>query len=295
MGQVEDTIGTGADYREQWIPVSDGVKLKVMSWHPSDPAHTDPLVFVAGWVSVIEGWRPLLEVLIPHRPLHYIETREKRTARIAPRRLRTESFTVARLADDLCAVADALAIDRSSAVWFGSSMGANAILEAAKGDRLPARGAFLVGPNAEFRFPWWGRPMVYLPAAVYRPAKRFAIWYIRNFRVDAKAEPDQMRRYVRTLNAADPVRLKLSARAVIDYTAWPGLPTITIPVAIAYASSDMLHGEGEAKAITAELLSGQAIECPSNTYMHKAEVAKEIEEFIAGLERGVAKSVNIAG
>ena len=77
--------------------------------------------------------------------------------------------------------------------------------------------------------------MVRLPAAAYHPAKRFALWYLRNFRVDAKAEPDQMRRYVRTLNAADPVRLKLSARAVLDYSVWPDLETATTPVAIAYA------------------------------------------------------------
>ena len=30
---------------------------------------TEPLVFVAGWVSVIEGWRPLLEVLVTRRPV----------------------------------------------------------------------------------------------------------------------------------------------------------------------------------------------------------------------------------
>jgi len=283
MREVADPIESGQEYRERWIPTSDGVELKVMSWQPSVPSDPNPIMFIAGWISVIEGWRPLLEALVRQRPVHYVETREKRSARIPPERLRTEAFSLNRLADDLCTIADVLKVDRHTSVWFGSSMGANAILEALKGGRLPARGAFLIGPNAEFHFPWWGRPIVYLPAAAYNPARRFAIWYLRNFRVDAKAEPDQMKRYVRTLNAADPLRLKLSARAVIDYTVWPDLESVAAPVAIAYASSDILHGEKEARAILSKLSAGQAVECESNTYMHRAGVVQEIDEFIDSL------------
>ena len=125
--------------------------------------------------------------------------------------------------------------------------------------------------------------MLRVPAASYSVAKHLVIWYLRHFRVDARREPDQMRRYERTLNAAEPVRLKLSARAVVGYTLWPGLETVRAPVAIAYASSDVLHAESEAKSIVATLPAGLGVECPSNTYMHRAEVARDIDEFIAGL------------
>jgi pimeloyl-ACP methyl ester carboxylesterase len=148
---------------------------------------------------------------------------------------------------------------------------------------LPARAAFLIGPNAIFRFPWWSPPILRLPSASYAVAKRFAIWYLRNFRVDAVREPDQMRRYERTLNAAEPLRLKLSARAVRGYSVWPGLESVAVPVAIAYAASDRLHGEAEARSIAASLPRGIAVECPSNTYMHCADVARELDEFISGL------------
>jgi pimeloyl-ACP methyl ester carboxylesterase len=253
-----------------------------MDWWPAG-ADRPPLYFVAGWVSVVEGWRPLLEALVQRRPVVYIETREKRSARIDRSRLRTDNFDLPRLARDLIVVADALDVDSSSAVWFGSSMGSNAILEGLKGDRLRARAAFLIGPNAVFRFPWWSRPVLRLPASSYAVAKHFAIWYLRRFRVDAVREPDQMRRYERTLNAAEPVRLKLSARAVLGYSVWPGLDTVTAPVAIAYAASDRLHGEAEARSIAASMPAAVAVECPSNTYMHRADVARDIDEFIAGL------------
>ena len=285
MAELEpagDPIHSGAVYTERWVAVQDGVELKVREWRPDDTGQP-PLYFVAGWVSVVEGWRPLLEVLVRRRPLVYIETREKRSARIDRRRMQVESFTVQRLADDLCEIARVLEVDRSSAIWFGSSMGSTAILESLKGGRLPARAAFLVGPNAAFRIPWWSRPMLRVPAASYSVAKHLVIWYLRHFRVDARREPDQMRRYERTLNAAEPVRLKLSARAVVGYTLWAGLETVRTPVAIAYASSDVLHAESEAKSIVATLPAGLGVECPSNTYMHRAEVARDIDEFIAGL------------
>lgn len=285
MAELEppgDPIQSGAVYSERWIAVQDGVELKVREWRPDD-TDQPPLYFVAGWVSVVEGWRPLLEVLVRRRPVIYIETREKRSARIDRRRMRVESFTVQRLAEDLCELARVLEVDCSSAIWFGSSMGSTALLEALKGARLPARAAFLIGPNATFNFPWWSLPLLRVPAASYSVAKHLVIWYLRHFRVDARREPDQMRRYERTLNAAEPVRLKLSARAVIGYTLWPGLETVKAPVAIAYASSDVLHAESEAKSIVATLPAGMAVECPSNTYMHRAEVARDIEEFIAGL------------
>jgi pimeloyl-ACP methyl ester carboxylesterase len=284
LGRGDDPIGSDASYSERWIRVQDGVELKVMEWWP-DALDRQPLYFVAGWVSVVEGWRPLLEVLVRHRPVVYVETREKRSARIDRRRLRVHEFVVPRLADDLVAIAGELGVDPASAIWFGSSMGSNAILEGLKGGRLPARAAFLIGPNAVFRFPWWSRPVLRLPAASYSVAKHFAIWYLRHFRVDAAREPDQMRRYERTLNAAEPVRLKLSARAVLGYSVWPGLETAAAPVAIAYAASDRLHGEAEARSIAAMLPGGMAVECPSNTYMHRADVAREIDEFIAGLGR----------
>jgi len=273
----------GVDFTEKWIAVDEGVELRVLEWRPREALDNDPLIFVAGWVSVIEGWLPVLRPLVQLRPVVYVETREKGSARIARSRLRVGEFTVQRLALDLRVVARSLEVDPSGAVWFGSSMGSNAILEGFKNSRLPGRAAFLVGPNAEFRFPWWGRPIVFTPAWLYDPIRVFAMWYLRNFRLDAKAEPEQVVRYDRTLRSAHPPRLKLSARAILDFQVWPGLDTITVPVAIAYAASDTLHGEDEVRGIVAAMPHGVAVECPTNAYMHDARIVDDLERFISGL------------
>lgn len=160
-------------------------------------------------------------------------------------------------------------------------MGSNAILEALKGSRLPARAAFLVGPNAEFYFPLWGKVAVrVVPAWLIERLKGFVIWYLRRFRVDAESDPEQMARYIRTVKAADSLRLKLSARAVQGYSVLPGLETITAPVAVAFADSDILHNEREVRRIVDAMPRGTAVSCPTNTYMHEADVARDLENFL---------------
>jgi pimeloyl-ACP methyl ester carboxylesterase len=282
--QAQDPVAAvGVDFDERWLAVQGGAQLRVLEWRPREALDSDSLVFVAGWVSVVEGWLPVLRELVRTRPVIYIETREKRSARIEPKRVRIEEFTLERLAQDLINAADALELDRVRPAWFGSSMGSNAILEALKGDRLPARAAFLVGPNAEFRIPWWGWPVIRLPAWSYHVLKHFVIWYVRHFRVDEKAEPEQMLRYERTLNAADPLRLKMSARAVVDYQVWTELESITAPVAIAFAPTDTLHGEQEVLGIVKKIPRGRAVACESNAYMHDARIVADLDRFLVAV------------
>ena len=273
----------GVHFERRRVTVEDGVRLLLYEWRPEFDDGADPVLFVAGWISLVTGWVPLLNELVRARPVYYLETREKKSAEIAATLMRPASFSIPRLADDLIEVSKQLGLDRDRTVLFGSSMGSNAVLEALKGERLAAKAAFLIGPNAEFRFPWWGRPLIYLPPWVYNAAKPFVLWYLRTFRVNAREDPDQMARYVRTIRAADPQRIMLSARAVIDYQAMPGLETIATPVAVAYAASDTLHSEGEVRRIVEAMPRGVAVSCPSNTYMHTAAVASDIEKYLAGL------------
>ena len=95
-----------------------------------------------------------------------------------------------------------------------------------------------------------------------------------------------MARYVRTVRAADARRLKLSSVAVLDYSALPGLDTIEVPVAIAFAPSDSLHDENEVRLIVDAMPCGTAVRCPSNTYMHTAAVAADLDRYLAGLDSG---------
>ena len=290
MTKVDDPIAVeGVRFSRRWVTVEDGVRLRVFEWRPERGTGAEPILFVAGWISLVTGWRPLLEKMVETHPVYYIETREKCSAQIDRRLMRAAGFSIPRLAEDLIEASGQLGLDHEQTVLFGSSMGSNAILEALKDGRLPARAAFLVGPNIEFHFPRWGRVAVHVvPVWLIQRLKGFVIWYLQQFRVNARDDPEQMARYVRTVRAADAARLKLSAKAVQGYTVLPGLETIQAPVAVAYAGSDSLHGEDEVRKIVDAIPAGTAVRCPSNTYMHTAEVAEDFEAFLASLNtRGI--------
>lgn len=276
-----DPIASGVSHRFHRVEVEPGVRLAVHEWNPDTGAR--PVVFVAGWISIIDGWRPLLEALVLERPVVYIETREKRSAEIAARAMRPEAFSIPRLGLDLVAVCDRLDIDPDRRVFFASSMGSNAVIEGLKGGRLAGGGAFLIGPNAEFRFPAWGKALTYLPAGIYHLARPFMVWYLARFRVNTRDDPEQMARYRRTLRAAHPQRLKLSARAVLGYSIFPGIETISAPVAIAHAPSDTLHEGDDVHRIVDAIPHGRAVVCPSNTYMHTAAVLDDFNRFLGTL------------
>lgn len=281
---VDPIAARGARFRERYVAVDRGVELRVLQWSPEAPSGRPVLVFVPGWVSVVDGWADLLRGLVATREVLYIETREKGSARIASRELRPADFSIERMAADLVAAAHALELGDRAATFMASSLGATAVLEAMKAERLPAARAFLIGPNTRFRFPIWGHPLLYLPAPAYRGLKYLALWYLRNFRVNAEKEPEQMQRYESTLRTAHAQRFKLSALSVRNYQVWPRLGSIRSPVAVAYAGSDSLHEEGELERLVQALPHIRPVRCPSNRYMHSAELIPDMEAFEAAAD-----------
>jgi pimeloyl-ACP methyl ester carboxylesterase len=274
----------GVRFDHRMIDVEDGLSIRVLHWRPGSSAKAPPVVFVPGWVSLVDGWIEVLRTMVTDREVVYVETREKATARWR-RPMAVDDFRIPKLADDLRAAWDAYDLgDR--AVLFGSSLGGNAILEALKGsDPLPAAAAFCICPNIRFEIPWWGHPLLRMPATVYRLAVEPAIWYLRRFRVNTRHDPAQMRRYERTLRAAEPTRLLRSARAVVGYDARPALDTVTAPVALAYSEADTLHGGEQVRELADAIPDARTIGCASNTAMHRAEVVDALDEFVAQTTR----------
>ncbi|MHB8137797.1 MAG: alpha/beta fold hydrolase [Smithellaceae bacterium] len=269
-------------YTTSSVSVQSGVHLRVMIWRPKQPVSDNPIIFVPGWVSAVSGWAPLLKVMAARRPVYYIETREKKSALFEKRKLKPGDFSIGRIAEDLIVVCHKLGIASPTSTVIGSSLGATALLEALKGGRLTAGAAFLIAPNSEFKAPWYLQWMLFLPAFLYHGIKYFVLWYIKTFMVDVKKEPEQMMRYNETLQAAHPQRIKLSAKAWIrgHYQVWPDLDSVRIPVALAYASTDTLHSSANIPLMADRLPQATVVICPSNRYMHSAEVMQDIEAFI---------------
>ena len=280
---IEDPVGA-ADARFRSLRVSArGAQLRVLEWLPVAGGDCPTLVLVAGWISIASGWGDFLRALVPHRRVLFYESREKRSARLPQASLTRKEFAPQALAEDLLSVCSTLQLEPDRTILFGSSLGATTILEACKRSRRPAAGAFLVGPTCRFRFPWWSEVVLLWPPAAYRLVLPFVLWYLRHYRVDSRREPEQMRRYESTLRSADPSRLKLSAYALRGFEVWPGVETISVPTAVAWAPSDTLHSEAEIHRLLAALPEGRPVTASSNRALHDRRIVGDLITFESAL------------
>jgi len=267
-----------ANAEELFVEVAPNISVRVLRWVPADSsaASLDPAVVVPGWGSVFEGWRPLLTEWVSRRPIVYIETREKKSARIT-RKVRREDFKMRHHGHDVAAVLDEFGIDSSEVDWFSSSLGATLLIDAYQNDVLAGRSSILLAPNPDFKFPLWARILlkIPLPKFIHPALVRFAVWVVER----RTKEEGQRIRYRRALLSQDLERLLLSSRANIRYSLPQDLSNASVPCAVMTASSDTLHGMDKVLDIVDRLPNAVLIEVPSNQYAHEADVLVEIDEF----------------
>ena len=268
----------GANAEELFVEVAPNISVRVLRWVPADSsaASLDSAVVVPGWGSVFEGWRPLLTEWVSRRPIVYIETREKKSARIT-RKVRREDFEMRHHGHDVAAVLGKLGIDSAEVDWFSSSLGATLLIDAYQNDVLAGRSSILLAPNPDFEFPLWARILLKmpLPKFIHPALVRFAVWIVER----RTKEEGQRIRYRRALMSQDLERLLLSSRANIRYSLPQDLSSASVPCAVMTASSDTLHGMDKVLDIVDRLPNAVLIEVPSNQYAHEADVLAEIEEF----------------
>ena len=262
------------DIQSRLIEGADGFNLRVYSFTPHQDSGARPVAFIPGWTSVMDGWAPLIAEWANTRVIHYIETREKRSAEIT-RRIRKEDFEMRRHAEDLRTIVETLNLG-SEILWFGSSLGATVILHGLRENILDGKGAFLVAPNSEFRFSTWMIPFIAAPWWCYPPLIRlFGLPYLK-WRLK---EPKQYIRYRRTLTQAHLPRLKKSVQANRRYALPAELDSVGIPVAICVAASDTLHTGDDSHSIADSLPKGSVVEVPSNQYAHEASLIPDVNAW----------------
>ncbi len=268
----------GANAEELFVEVAPNISVRVLRWVPADSSAASlvPTVVVPGWGSVFEGWRPLLTEWVSRRPIVYIETREKKSARIT-RKVRRDDFEMRHHGHDVAAVLGKLGIDSAEVDWFSSSLGATLLIDAYQNDVLAGRSSILLAPNPDFEFPLWARILLKmpLPKFIHPALVRFAVWIVER----RTKEEGQRIRYRRALMSQDLERLLLSSRANIRYSLPQDLSNASVPCAVMTASSDTLHGMDKVLDIVDRLPNAVLIEVPSNQYAHEADVLAEIEEF----------------
>jgi len=269
---------------EDYVVVSDGVALRTIDFMPPcDTPERPVVVFIAGWISLIDGWKDVLKKLTPRYRTLYVETREKVSARF-PERARVD-FSMPRMSLDISEILECKVAPEKRFCFAGSSLGSTVVLDyLSMGLRQPEQ-SFIIAPICELVYPFW-LPLLLrpLPPLLYTAIKPPLKWYLRNIRLDKHKEPEQVKKYEGTLDAAEPKRLKANAFAIKDYSLWDKLPDVRSPVLIIGAESDSLHGLDVMNRMIALIPDADMEMMSSNRETHSEKMGELIVDRITGLE-----------
>lgn len=276
--------GHSASVKEYRINVADGVSLKIIDFASQNTAPGKPVIlFVAGWISLITGWKGVLKVLTAEHNVIYMESREKHSS-IVPD-VKKISFSMERLQRDIGEVIKKVIPPSGKFVLAGSSLGASAILEYCRSEGPKPLSAVLIAPNIEFRFPKvLGSIIPAIHPSLYFGVKPLIKWYLRNFRLDKKDCKEQIEKYENTLDCADPYKLKANALAIKKYSIWENPGNVDIPCLIMGATKDTLHGAENIKRLLTIIPRSTYIELESNMETHSEKAGHIIAQYIQNIQ-----------
>ncbi len=223
------------------------------------------------------AWKDVLREMTRDFTVYYVETREKISSEVTGR----VPYTVEALGKDIDAIVSRLSPGDGRYVLFGSSLGATVVLDCIRFIRVRPKCVAVVGPNAEFRVPWWGMIVIALfwPPS-YGIMKRFVKWYLRNFRLDVNSDRAQYEKYCNNLDAADPWKLRRAAWAFSSYKIWDLLPNLDLPVLLVSASKDKLHEPENLKRMAGLIPKCTVQDFETNKGTHSSEMVRALRRYL---------------
>ena len=273
---LSEFCAPGTTWRQQWLTLSTGVALRVVSFYPQIPRQPFPVVLVPGLVSVMLTFKNILISLTKHFVVHYVETREKSSSII----LQKASFDVETMGRDIAEVVSKLDLGEKQYILFGASLGATAIID---GYRHLARKPFclvLLEPNAVFDYPAWSLAVIRVGAPFYSVLKPIAKWYLRKFRVNTREDYEMYRISSRALDAADPYKLRDTILAISSYQIWDRLASVQAPSLVVCASKDKFHRREDIAKIVSLLNDCTYLDLETHEHTHGKEFGKYFEQFV---------------
>lgn len=278
---IADYCAPGTKFTEEMVSVSDNVMLRVITFSPVKPTNQPTVLFIPGWISLMKGWKIVLKEMTKDFNIIYAETREKISSQVNGK----VEFSVEAIAEDIKKLVEIYKLEKDKYIIFGSSLGGTSILESYQ--ELPTKPLCfaLLGPNAEYRTPWWGKIIISIIfPQLYNALRPFIKWYLRKFRLDVESDQAQYDKYCNALDAADPKKLKPAAKALSKYKVWGILKDIDLPVLIIGATKDLLHEPQNLIQMDKMLPNSVFLDMETNTYAHGPEMVEELRKYIASLK-----------
>jgi pimeloyl-ACP methyl ester carboxylesterase len=259
----------------EFISLSDGVALRLITFHPTRKTGNPTVLFIPGWITRMAAWKDVLPELTSDFAVYYLETREKISSLVSGK----ADYSVQAIGQD---IADFVAKKRlDNYVLLGSSLGATAIIECFAHLCTKPEALVLINPNAEFRVPksWVLLIRLFYPPlySLIRPAVK---WYLRTFRMDLESDLAQYEKYCRALDAADPWKLKKAVLSLRTYSVWDRLEAIDVPVLFIGASKDSLHEPESVGRMSQLVRNGRLLDMETNSATHSKLMVEKVRMFL---------------
>ena len=280
IANLKEFCAPGATFQEEMIELSDQVSLKVITFSPPTGFNNPPVVFVAGWISLIMGWKKVLLEMTKDFKVYYIETREK----ISSQTKGKLKYSAETIGQDIITITSLLGLKDRNYILLGSSLGATAILDCCKHLKRDPLCLVLIGPNAVFRVPrfWRGVVTVFYPG-LYIIIKPVVKWYLRTFRLNIESDMAQFKKYCAALDTADPWKLKKAVMALWHYEVWDYLDTIKHTTLIVGASKDKLHEPENLRRMVSMMKRASYLDLETNQLTHSEGMVRELRKYIKKL------------
>ncbi len=270
----------GANYKTEFIDVSENVSLRLITFSPAKPSNKPPIVFVPGWVSQISGWLQVLLEMTREYTVYYIETREKISSIVDG----DADYTIEEMGKDVIKVLEQIQLVDEKYYLFGSSLGGTIILDLWRFLKTKPLSLILVGPNAEFRVPkFWHYIVTAFYPSLYNALKPAIKWYLRTFRMNIESDVAQYEKYSEALDSADPWKLKKALLSVEKYKVWDLLKDINTPTLIYTASKDKLHEPENLSRMAKTMQNATIVDMETNSGTHSMQMIVEMKKYLAGL------------
>lgn len=267
----------GATYRAEYAALPTGVELLAIYFSPPQPEEAPVILFIPGFVSIIENFRETMIELTRSHSVIYIETREKSTAKINS----GHRFSVDEITSDIVQFAENRIPAGVPYAMAGYSLGATVIAESFPRLRRKPEAVIIIEPNSSFPFRGVALFLARLAKYLYRPVVPFVKWYLRTFIIDVKADEEMYLINCRNLDTAEPVRLGQAVRQLSRYRMQGCLEQITVPALVIVASKDRFHSHGEGTAIGNLIPGARCLDMEDNRRTHSTEAGREISNFIS--------------
>jgi len=264
----------------RYYTVDDGTKLLGVYAKNLQHPDTTPVIIVPGWFSMVFGWSEVTQELSKHTSILYLETREKVSSILPNHKV---EMSVQRMADDFTQISHLIPFKIKDSIVISSSMGGTMMLEYLGRMVRPPKISVMIGPNPEFDIPKkLTKLLLFSPLFIVEPFKAIIKFYIRRFKVDMKKEPQQYYKYANVLDAAEPWKIRQSARECLWYEAWELLEDADIEsrVILVGASADKMHDEDQTMKVHDVIEGSEFVDFPSNKATHSREMAEYIVDLL---------------